>query len=144
MKKGKIVECNNCHKQKPLYSKGLCASCYGYARNKVYQARQVGKYKAKYNDMEAFYQKFWNSQTDKKCFECGNKLWIYKNYNVHHIAYKSKYPQYSNQEDVCVLLCLECHSKWHAISKLKLEQEMPNTYNRFLELKNKYNIELYT
>ncbi|MDK0748947.1 HNH endonuclease, partial [Clostridium perfringens] len=93
--------------------------------NKVYQARQVGKYKAKYNDMEAFYQKFWNSQSIHKCFECGEHLSSYKNWHIHHIAVKKKYPELSSNLDVCVLLCLGCHMNYHNVALSKIEELFP-------------------
>lgn len=143
MRKGKIVNCLGCNKDKALYARKMCIGCYTKQRNKIYKERQKVKYKEKYDDMETFYKKFWDGQKDKRCFECGSALFNYKNWHVHHIPIKRKYPELSHNEDVCVLMCLECHSGWHSGAPSSLEEKYPNTYKRFLELKEKYNIKLY-
>lgn len=146
MRKGTIVECIDCKQMKPLYSKKRCIGCYGRERSKVYRDRQKNRIKNKNYDrpnLERFFRLYWDTHPERKCLECGEDFFKFRTWHIHHVALKSKYPEHAFNPDVCVYLCLGCHAKAHSTPKSKYEEKMPKTYEKFLELKEQLNIELY-
>lgn len=92
-----------------------------------------------YENLEPFYKAVWE-MLPHVCYETGQQLYNYHNYHVHHLLEKKYYPAYKLNHDVCVLLTLEQHSRWHTLPPSELEAKMPKCWAKLQELKQKYNL----
>lgn len=136
--------CKGCGLPKTITNKSkcLCLICnlkrlakLSYARKK----KQVEK-GDRINPMKlnTFFALFWASHTKKVCFESGEPIYNYTKSNCHHLLEKSKYPQFALINENCVLLTWAQHNLWHSLTEEKRAEQMPNTYQRYLQIKDKY------
>lgn len=116
-----------------------CSQKASIARSKARKKLKEPKEAKKYENLEPFYKQVWEMQ-HKVCYESGQQLYNYHNWHVHHLLEKKHYPEYKLNPDVCVLLTLEQHSKWHTLPPSELETKMPKCWAKLQELKQKYQI----
>lgn len=139
--------CKRCGNNKIIInkSKGLCLYCNNLASIKRSRERRLIRIQkglvVDLNKVNKFYKKFWDSQTIKNCYETDVPLYTYNKWHVHHVLPKKQYPQYVYNLDICVLLSLQQHDLWHKLTDKDREIKMPKTYSKYLELKQKYNIQ---
>ena len=125
-------------------SLGLCQFCDMKRKMKKYAEKRKERVKtgekADKNKLQRFYKTVWE-KSEPYCYETGERLWRYHSWHVHHVLHKEDYPLLAFNEDICVLLTLEQHMKWHDLAKSDRPRFMPRTWAKYLELCNKYNIE---
>lgn len=138
--------CAKCGKDKVIVnkSKKLCLWCNSMAakaRTIARQAKRIatGKQVDK-NALKSFYHQFWKAQHEHICFESGERLFTFRNWHIHHVLHKEDYPEHANNMDVCILLTLEFHALWHSLAPSDRAKKMPKTYERYLQLKQKYEL----
>lgn len=141
--KYKIGVCGDCGKEKLIVvkSKKLCYYCSLKQQRKRTITRK--KLRGTYVDnskLTKFYKEFYDNHPTKKCFESDEFISNYKSWNCHHIIEKAKHPEFTFNEEVCVLLTLEKHALWHSLTEENRELKMPKTYQRYLELKEQFKI----
>lgn len=65
--------------------------------------------------LDIFYQQYWNKHAERFCRNCGIELRTYKKWHIHHVIPKKYFNMYDKDivfdDDNCIYLCLECHSK---------------------------------
>lgn len=133
--------CAACGKEKLITqkSKKLCYYCQAKASAKRSIERKIKQ--GKFIDKSAllkFYESFYNKQPEKICFETGVPIPNFRIWNVHHVLEKHKYPEYTFNEDVCVLLTLEQHSLWHGLNDSDKQIKMPKTWKKYQQLMNNH------
>lgn len=139
--------CSDCGQEKTIYHKSrkLCSSCNSKRLAKKAKERYISnveKDKAlDYKKLDKFYKEFWDSNKVKECYETKKPLYKFHKWHVHHLIEKHLYPQAAFDFENCVLLTLEQHSLWHHITDKRKQIMMPNTYERYLKIKEKYGIE---
>jgi 5-methylcytosine-specific restriction endonuclease McrA len=135
--------CAGCGETKIIYnkSKKLCPRCNTIRlvnQSKLRMEKKVKEGKAlDYNRLNKFYKEVWDSQ-NKVCWESGEKLYTFHKWHIHHLLEKDKHPEAAFDIDNCVLLTLEQHSLWHHLTDKRREMLMPNTYTKYLHIKEKY------
>lgn len=145
--KYKTAICSRCEKEKLIVNKSrkLCLFCNQKAsleraqlrrKERILNGKELDKSK-----LAKFYKDFYNTHPTKRCFETNEPIRSYRSWNCHHLLEKKDYPQYAFIDEICVLLTLEMHSLWHSLSNENRAKKMPNTYNQYLLIKNKYNNE---
>lgn len=140
----KIKCCVSCGKDRVIYAKKMCGNCYQYDYQKRLRAKVASKPKGlSYESLQSFYKEYWETNKDRKCHECGTPIYSFKSWHIHHIAKKSKYPELALNQDVCVYLCLLCHSQAHSTSSKNYPNQLPNCWSKYLDLKEKHNIKLF-
>lgn len=139
--KYKTGVCKGCGKEKLIVvkSKKLCYYCNIKASIQRTKERKIkkGTY-LDYDKLGTFYREFYEQHPTKRCYESDRYIRNGKHWNVHHVLEKRQYPEHIFNSDVCVLLTLELHSLWHTLSDEDRAIKMPKTYNRYLELLDKY------
>ena len=144
--KFKVGICKGCNKPKLIIhkGKGLCLTCNQKAAFERSKQRRFIKIQnglaIDLTEVNKFYKRFWDLQTNKVCYETGVPLYRFNKWHVHHLIEKGKHPEHALNTDVCILLTLQQHALWHSLSNKSRELQMPNTYKKYIELKQKYNI----
>jgi hypothetical protein len=142
--KGTCAECKEPDKLIVQKSLHICQSCNQKRLTKRYREKRQTKVqsneKADKTKLTSFYREVWDANPPL-CFETGDRLWTFRNWNVHHILHKEDFPELAFNHDICVLLTLEMHSKWHTIAPSDRPKMMPKTYRRYLELCEQYGLE---
>lgn len=136
--------CKSCGKRRLIVikSKKLCYYCNEKRKIQKTKERLLKKgITKKYEELNIFYKKVWDSTNPKICYETGVKILRYKKWHIHHVLEKSKYPEHIFNPSVCVLLTLQQHSLWHTLNNEQRQKQMPKTYNKFIELKKQYGYE---
>jgi len=116
----KIKECRNCHKEKPIYyvTGQLCQFCNNlrlYKKQKDRYLNDDGP--LSYTRLKTLYKKYWDDNTDRRCYECGCPLHNFKNWHINHIIPKRLWKQYLPADIVydykyIVYVCLSCHHEY--------------------------------
>lgn len=147
--KYKYGYCNACGDWKLIIHKSLhlCFTCNEKRKTKKYAERRkkrVGEgQKADKAALTKFYREVWDRHTEHKCYESGERLWVYRKWHVHHLLHKEDYPELAFNHDICILLSLEQHALWHTISPSDRKLKMPKTYAKYLEILKKYDRDKY-
>ena len=138
--------CSNCNEEKIIYhkSKKLCKICNLKRLSKQSHERQkkkIAEGKAlDYNKLNTFYKQFWDLQKDKKCYETDEIIITFHKWHVHHLLEKNRFKEAAYDFDNCVLLTLQQHSLWHGLTDEERQKQMPKTYKKYLEMKQKYEV----
>lgn len=80
---------------------------------KFKRARPKPRYTRNLNKFRSQVYSIWSSE----CVKCGEK----ENLTIHHMLSYSEYPDFRLDPDLSVLLCIDCHAKFHKM--------YPNDYN---------------
>lgn len=113
--------CSNCNSERLIVNKAkrLCLGC----NKKASIQRSIERKKRKIANGEEidpsklaiFYQQYWNRYSDRYCVECGIELKKFNRWHIHHLIPKKNWKDYEEDivynDDNCVFVCLECHSK---------------------------------
>jgi 5-methylcytosine-specific restriction endonuclease McrA len=77
--------------------------------------------------LHIFMKEWFDKQNPKVCWSCGQRLYEFSTAYVDHLLKKSKYPQFSMDEDNLFLCCLICHdSKENGHPKPKHKEAILN------------------
>lgn len=132
----------SCHgKERLIYNKRKNQCYYGYVAESRKRTLERKRKKGTLIDkvaLQKFYKQFWDSQPVKVCYETEEPLFKFRSWHVHHIIEKAPHPEHIFNMDVCVLLTLQMHRLWHDLAEEDRPIQMPKTYARYIELKNKY------
>lgn len=138
--------CSSCNEEKIIYhkSKKLCKLCNLKrlsTQSRERQNKKIAEGKAlDYDKLRKFYKQFWDAQKEKVCYETNESLIAFNKWHVHHLLEKNKVMEAAYDFDNCVLLTLQYHSLWHGLTDKERERQMPKTFKRYLEMKQKYNV----
>lgn len=136
--------CKGCNLPKTITNKGkcLCFICNSKRLAKTANERKKKRIEqgriANPNELNKFFKDYWLTHPTKCCFESGKQIKTYSKGNLHHLLEKSKYPQFALLKDNMVILTWEYHNIWHMLTDIERAIKMPTTYQRYLEIKEKY------
>lgn len=153
----KLYPCNNCKKEVPVRSKGLCAYCRNLQKGSVvkrYILKQSGKNKAKKEQKRAILQPFYEYHLEKiaknsYCENCGCR--IQGNLlNLAHILPKGygRNTEVMGELNNCIYLCaslnsgqeIGCHERFDRIQASSAVYLMPcflKALEKYLLFRNK-------
>lgn len=137
-------ECGRDHVLIVHKSLSLCMNCNQKRLSKKWRESRSKKVtkgeKADKGKLQDFYREVWD-RNPHVCYESGEALHRYFSWHVHHVLHKEDHPALAFNPDVCVLLSLLEHSRWHTMAKSDRARRMPKTWAKYLELCETYNLE---
>lgn len=138
--------CLECGKIKLITNKRkhLCMYC----NSKILMKKSLDRKKEKISKglivdpakMSTFYKEFMVANQPHVSYETGDAITNCRPWNIHHLLEKKDYPNLALNHDVCIYLTLAEHSTWHQLSNKSRQEQFPNSYAKYLQLKEKYNL----